>query len=107
MNRGHRVLFGVREQNGNAVCGLNGQQDAGLAGDKGVTFGSLLALRECGGGYDVHDIGVDLTQRGDAHFAGAERSEKFRAILCDAVTLIPFRESEVQDFFRRALFPGL
>jgi len=107
MNRGYRAVLRIGKQDGNAVGGLDRQQDAGLAGDEGVAFGGCFASREFSGAHHANDIGMNLAQRCDAHFAGAESCQEFRAVFQDAFARIPFRESEVQDFCRRALLPGL
>ena len=84
VNCSHRVLLGISKQDGNAVGGLDGQQNAGFTRDQGVTFGGLCALRKCGGAHDVNDIGMNLAQPSDAHFAGTECSVEIPAIFQDA-----------------------
>jgi len=104
VNRGNNFLFCVGKQDRNAIRGLNGQQDAGLASDQSVAWQGLFALWQFRGANHVHDVGMNLAQGNYAHFTGAQRSEESSAILQHAVAPIPVRESEVQDFFRRTLF---
>ena len=84
MNRGHGGLLSIGQQDGNAVGGLDRQQNAGFARDQGIAFGGLFAMWKFGRAHDVHDVGMNLAQPSDAHFAGTERCVKLRAIFQDA-----------------------
>ena len=53
------------------------EQDAGFASDQRVALRGLFALRDVCGANDVHDVGMNLAQRNDAHFARAERAKNF------------------------------
>ncbi len=54
---GYGTLLGVDDKDGDAIGGLNGEEEAGAVGD-----GSVAAARSCGGGRVVNmdHIGVDL-----------------------------------------------
>jgi len=84
MNRGYCRLLSIGQQDGNAVGGLDRQQNAGFARDQGIAFGGLFAMWKFGRAHDVHDVGMNLAQPSDAHFAGTERCVKLRAIFQDA-----------------------
>lgn len=56
MNGGNGAFFRVDQENGNAVSGLDAQEEAGAVGGGGVALAGLRG----GGGEKVDDVGMDL-----------------------------------------------
>lgn len=102
----------IDEQNGNAVGGLNREEEAGRASGKGVALSEIVGL---GGrrGDDMRDVGMDLAQRDERKFSMAERFGKTAAVFVDAFATVPVGVAEVEEFFaaraidvRRGAGPG-
>ncbi len=98
MNRGYRVIFCVGEQDGDAIRGLYCEQDSTLPGNQCIALRSPFALRYLISADQVNDIGVDLTQQNRTHSARAHRREELLAVCENTFRLVPFVETEIQNF---------
>ena len=94
MDGGNGAFFGVDEEDGNAVGSLDDEEEAGSAGERGVTFAGLLG----GGGERPDDGGMDLFQIDEREFLSAEGGLEFFAIFDNVFACVPFGEAEVEDF---------
>jgi len=70
VNGGDSALFGVDEENGDAIGGLDGEEQAGAVGDGGVALADLGR----GGVEKMDDVGMDLLQ-GDEFQVVAPRAD--------------------------------
>ena len=94
VNSGDGAFFGIDEQNGNAVGGLDGEEKSGSFGERGVAFAGLFRRRF----ERPDDCGMDLFESDKREFLGAEGSLKFLAVFEEVFAGVPFGEAEVQDF---------
>ena len=92
---GDGTLFGVDEENGDAVGGLDGEEEAGTVGGQGV------ALAGSGGrAFEEMDyVGVDLLEGDELEVGGAESGLEAEAIFEDVFFGVTFGEAEIQYFF--------
>jgi len=104
MNRSDRAALRIREQDRNAVGGLYDEQNAWLASDEGVAlrgrttrvgFASGLVRRI---NY-LDNVGMNLPQCDNPHFARADRADEFLPILKNTRAWIPIREAQIEHFF--------
>lgn len=91
MNGGNGTLFGIDEENGDAIGGLHAQEKAGTVGDTSIA----LAWLGGGGVEKTNDIGMDLLQGNELEIGCAERGLKAAAVLEDAFFGVPFGEAEI------------
>ena len=64
---GYGAIFGIDEEDGDAVGGLDAEEKAGAVGGGGVTFAGLV-----GGGFEEMDyVGVDLFEGDELEVGGA------------------------------------
>lgn len=96
---GDGVMARVDEQDGNAVGGLNGEEEAGRARGEGVAFGRLGRRR----GDEVRDVGMDLAQGDEREFRVAEGFGEAAAVFVDALAAVPVSVAEVENFFAARL----
>jgi len=95
MNGGDGSLFGVDEENRDAVGGLDAQEEAGSIGGGGVAAAGFG-----GGGVEkVDDIGMDLLERDQFEVGCAEGRLKAAAVLEYVFPGVPFGEAEIENFF--------
>jgi len=95
MNGGDCALFGIDEENRNAVGGLDAQEKAGAVGDGGVALAGLG-----GGGVEkMDDIGMDLFQGNELEAGGAESELEAAAVFEDVFFGVPVGVAEIENFF--------
>ena len=94
MDCGDGAVFGVDEEDGDAVGSLDAEEEAGSAGDRGVAFAGFFG----GGGERPDDGGMDLFQIDEREFLSTEGGLEFFAIFDDVFAGVPFGEAEVEDF---------
>ncbi len=94
MNGSDGALSRVDEENGDAIGGLDAEEDAGAVGDRGV---ALTDYRRRGV-EEMDDVGVDLLQGDEFHVGGAKGGLETAAVLQDVFLGVPFGEAEIQDF---------
>lgn len=92
---GYGAFFGVDEENGDAVGGLDGKEEAGAVGDGGVTSAGLVG----NGVEEVDDVGVDLFEGEELEITRAEGGLEAAAVFEDVFAGVPVGEAEVEDFF--------
>jgi hypothetical protein len=93
VNRGDRALFGIDKENGNAVGGLDAEEQAGAIGGGGVAFASIRGrLREW-----PNHVGVNLFQGHELKLVRAKNGLKKAAVFDDIFAGVPFHEAEVQN----------
>ena len=108
MDRSDGAPFCIGKQNRNAIGGLHHQQDARLASNQsvasrrylgGIARSSAVIRRT----HNVDDIGMNLPERNNLHFAGAQAAEEFLAVCEHALARIPVGKAKVQNFLGRFL----
>jgi hypothetical protein len=88
---GYGAILGVNEENGDAVGGLDAEEEAGTVGDGGVAFRGFVG----GGVVLMDDIGVDLFERNELKIYGAERRLEAAAVFKDVFPSVPTGEAEI------------
>lgn len=91
MDGGYGAVSGVDEEDGNAVGGLNAEEEAGAVGGGGVSRTGL--------GWDavekVDDVGMDLLERDELEVVGAEGGLEAAAIFENVFASVPAGEAEI------------
>jgi len=91
VNGGYGAVFGVDEEYGNAVGGLDAEEEAGAVGGGGVAsawFG--------GGGFEEVDyVGMDLLEGDELKIVGVESGLEAAAIFEDVFAGVPIGEAEI------------
>jgi hypothetical protein len=95
MDGGDGAFFGVDEENGDAVGGLDGQEKAGAVGGRGIAAASVG--RWCV--EKVDDVGMDLFQGNEFEAGCAEGGLEAAAVLEDVFFGVPVGETQIEDFF--------
>jgi hypothetical protein len=95
MNGGDGTPFEVDQEKGDAVGGLDGQEEAGAVGGGGV---ALAGFCRCGV-EKVDDIGMDLFQRDEFEVGCAEGKLEAATVFEDVFLGVPFGEAEIENFF--------
>ena len=89
VNGGDRALFGVDEENGDAIGGLDSEEKAGAVGGQGVAFAGC-------GGRDVEkmdDVRMDLLERDELEIGRSESGLEAAAVFEDVFFGVPFGEA--------------
>ncbi len=92
---GDGALFRVNKENGDAVGGLDGEEEGGAVGDGRVSLAGF-------GGRSVEKmdyVGMDLFQGDELEGGGAEGGLEAAAVFEDIFLGVPFGETEIEDFF--------
>lgn len=92
---GYGAVFGVDEEDGDAVGGLDTEEEAGAVGGGGIAFAGLVG----GGAKVMDDVGVDLRKGDELEIVGAEGGLEAAAIFEDVFAGVPIGEAEIQHFF--------
>jgi hypothetical protein len=88
---GYGAVFGVDEEYGDAVGGLDAEEEAGTIGGRGVSFAWLV-----GGGFEeMDDVGVDLLEGDELEIVGAEGGLEAAAVFEDIFARVPIGEAEI------------
>ena len=88
---GYSAVFWVDEEDGDAVGGLDAEEEAGAVGGGGVASAGFG-----GGGFEeVDDVGVDLFEGDELKIGGAECRLEAAAIFEDVFAGVPVREAEI------------
>ena len=95
MNGGDGALFGIDEENRNAVSGLDAQEEARTVGDGGI---ALTGLGRCDV-EKVDDVGMDLFKRNELQVGRPEGGLEAAAVFEDIVLGVPFGEAEIENSF--------
>ena len=95
MNGGDGALFGIDEEYGNAVSGLDTKEEARAVRDGGI---ALAGLGGCGV-EKMNDIGMDLFQGDEFEIDRAEGGLEAAAVFEDVVLGVPFGEAEIENSF--------
>ncbi len=95
MNGGDSALFGIDEENRNAISGLDAQEEARTVGDGGI---ALTGLGRCDV-EKVDDVGMDLFKRNELQVGRAEGGLEAAAVFEDVVLGVPFGEAEIENSF--------
>ena len=95
VNGGYGTLFGVSEEDGDAIGGLDGQEEAGVVGDGGV------AAAKSGGRCveKMNDVRMDLLEGSELEIRRAEGGLEAAAVFEDVFFGVPVGEAEIEDFF--------
>ena len=91
VNGGYSPVSGVDEEQGNAVRGLDAEEEAGSVGGRGVA----LAGRVGGGVEEMNYVGVDLCEGDELEIAGAECRLEAAAVFKDVFRTVPCSEAEI------------
>jgi hypothetical protein len=95
VDSGYRTFSRVNEEDGDAVGGLDAEEEAGAVGDGGVAFAGLVG----GGVEDMDYVGVDLFERDECQVGRVKSGLKASAVFEDVFAGVPVGEAEVEDFF--------
>ena len=95
MNGGDGALFGIDEEYGNAVSGLDTKEEARAVRDGGI---ALAGLGGCGV-EKMDDVGMDLFKRNELQVGRAEGGLEAAAVFEDVVLGVPFGEAETENSF--------
>lgn len=90
----HRALFGVDEQNGNAIGSLHAKQEPAMSSDGSVATARLIRR----GAEYAHHIGMKLAQRNQFESVSSELRLKAAAIFKHVFASVPFREAKIQHW---------
>jgi len=94
VNGGDGALVGIDEENGNAIGGLDAQEEAGAAGDGGIAAAGLG-----GGGVEKMDnVGMDLFQGDESEARSTEGGLEATTVFEDVLFGVPFGETEIKNF---------
>lgn len=89
MNGGDGALFGVDEEDGDAVGGLHAEEKAGTVGDGGVAMAGFGR-----GSIEQMDyVGVDLFEGDKFQVRGSEGELEAAAVFQDVFLGVPFGET--------------
>lgn len=93
MDGGDSTFSGIDEKNGNAIGGLDAQEETRL-----VRHRSVAAAGIGGNGFEnVHDMGVKLFERDESELRCTESRLQTAAIFQYVFAGVPFREAEIED----------
>lgn len=109
VNCGDSMLFGVDEEDGNAIGGLYAKEEAGMICGGGIaTIGiGTIGIGTIGIGTtglggrcfeNADDVGMELFERNEMHLAGAQDGLKTAAIFEDVFAVVPIGETQVENF---------
>jgi hypothetical protein len=91
MNGGHGASFGIDEENGNAICGLDAEEQAGT-----IRGGGVAAAWFGGRGVEeMDDVGMELFECDEAEIFRAEGGLEVAAVFEDVFASVPVREAEI------------
>lgn len=51
----------------------------------------------------MHNVGVNLPQRNNAHFACTDSLEEILAVIANSLAVVPVREPQIEHFFASVL----
>jgi len=91
---GYGTVFGVDEEDGDAVGGLDAEEEAGTAGSGGVALARLVG----GGVEEMDDVGMDLLEGDELEIVGAEGGLEAATIFEDVFARVPIGEAEIKSF---------
>jgi hypothetical protein len=91
VNGGYGAVSGVDEEDGDAVGGLDTEEEAGAVGGGGIPFARLVG----GGAKVMDDVGMDLFEGDESELAGTEGGLEASAIFEDVFASVPFGEAEI------------
>jgi hypothetical protein len=92
---GDGPFFVVDEEDGDAIGGLDGEEEARAVGDGGVAAAGVGGR----GVEEMDDVGMELFERDQGEAGGAESGLEAAAIFEDVFAGVPVGEAEVEDFF--------
>jgi len=88
---GDGAVFGVDEEDGDAVGGLDAEEEARAVCGGGISFAGLV-----GGGFEeVDDVGMDLLEGDELEIAGTEGGLEAAAVFEDIFASVPIGEAEI------------
>ena len=93
VNGGDNALFGVNEEDGDAVGGLDSEEKAGGFGKRGISFAGFLRRRFKG----PDDGRMDLFEDDEREFLSAKGGLEFLAVFEDVFADVPVGEAEIED----------
>ena len=91
VNGGDSPFSGVDEEQGNAVRGLDAEEQAGSVGGGGVALAGLVG----GGVEEMNYVGVDLFEGDELEIVGAECRLEAAAVFKDVFRRVPSGEAEI------------
>ncbi len=91
VNGGYGAVFGVDEEDGDAVGSLDTEEEAGAVGGGGVSLAGLVGGRV----EEMDDVGMDLLEGDELEVAGTECGLEAAAVFEDVVASVPIREAEI------------
>ena len=95
VNGGNGAFLGIDDQDRDAIGGLYGEEKAGAIGSGGVSSAGIHGLLM----ENADDVRVNLLERDEIEFAGAEGGLQLAAIFQNVFARVPFHEAEVENFF--------
>ena len=94
MNGGDGSLFGIDEEDRNAIGGLHGKKQAGAIRDGGVALAGVSGR----GGEKMYHVGVDLLERREGEVFGVESRLQEAAVFGDILACVPIHEAEIENW---------
>jgi hypothetical protein len=97
VNGGYGAVFGVDKEYGDAVGGLDAEEEAGTVGGGGVArHGGQAFAGFVGSGFEeVDDVGMDLLKGDEWEIVSAECRLEAAAVFEDVFASVPIGEAEV------------
>ena len=98
---GYGAFLGIDEKDGDAVGGLDAEEEAGTVGGGGVARHGRQAIAGLlrGSVEEVDYVGVDLLERDEFEIVRGEGGLEAAAVFDDVFASVPFGEAEVQNLF--------
>jgi len=88
---GYGAVFGVDEEDGDAVGGLDAEEEAGAVGSGGVALAGLVG----GCVEEMDDVGMDLLEGDELEIGGAEGGLEAAAVFENVFARVPIGEAEI------------
>jgi len=88
---GYGAVFGVDEEYGDAVRGLDAEEEAGAVGSGGVALAGLVG----GCVEEMDDVGMDLLEGDELEIGGAEGGLEAAAVFENVFGRVPIGEAEI------------
>ncbi len=95
VDSGDGAFFRVDKENGNAIGGLDGQEQTGAVSDGGVSLANLS--KWCV--EEMDHVGVDLLQGDEFHVGDTEGGLEAATVFEDVFVGVPFCETEIKNFW--------
>lgn len=93
VNRGNHAIPGVDQEDGDAIGGLDGEEQTGFGGGGSIAFARVGRTVSEG----ANQVGMKLAQRNELQLFSADSFPEPAAIFEDVFSRVPIHETEIQD----------